>query len=450
MTIRVPTVRHGLAGLALCAALGLAYLPDLGHGFVKDDFMWIRSARIQSAGDAVGLFTQNVGFYRPIVAATFALDYALWGMEPLAYGITNLALLATGAWLLYLVARQLNVPTAAGALACALWVFNFHGINMAVLWISGRTSLLLSCTALAATLFVLRSRMMLGGLFCLLAMLSKEEAVVLPFLLGAWVYLTPSGTRRPAVRILSTWPLFAALAVYTLLRLQSGAFWPATAPSYYQLTAQPQVVFRNVLEYLDRGATWPAVVTVIVMAAARTLPVFTSEERRITAFGALWFACGYAITVFVPVRSSLYAVFPSIGACLAAAGVVAALMRSRPGRVRGALAVLSLVPLLLFPVFRARNEGLVAPAELSATVLKDLQLSTARFTGGARIVLVDDPIARFNLDAAFGALFPDAVALALGDRFQGEILSGAGDVARANFEGALVLALQNGRLEPYR
>ena len=450
MTIRVPTVRHCLAGLALCAALCLAYLPDLGHGFVKDDFMWIRSARIQSAGDAVGLFTQNVGFYRPIVSATFALDYALWGMEPLAYGVTNLALLGTGAWLLYLVARQLNVPPAACALACALWVFNFHGINMAVLWISGRTALLLTCTALAATLFVLRGRMMLGGLLCLLAMLSKEEAVVLPFLLGAWVYLTPSGTRRTAVRILSTWPLFAALAVYTLLRLQSGAFWPATAPSYYQLTVQPQVVFRNVLEYLDRGATWPAVVTVIVMAAARTLPVFTSEERRITALGALWFACGYAITVFVPVRSSLYAVFPSIGACLAAAVVVAALMPSRPGRVRTALAVLSLVPLLLFPVFRARNESLVAPAELSTTVLGDLRRATATLPGGARIVLIDDPISRFNLDTAFGALFPDAVALILGERFRGEILSGAGDVANANLEGALVLALRNGRLEPYR
>jgi hypothetical protein len=450
MTIRVPTVRHGLAGLALFAGLCLAYLPDLGHGFVKDDFMWIRSARIQSAGDVVGLFTHNVGFYRPIVSATFALNYALWGVEPLAYGITNLALLAAGAWLLYLVARQLKVPPAAGALACALWVFNFHGINMAVLWISGRTALLLTCTALAATLFVLRGRMMLGGLLCLLAMLSKEEAVVLPFLLAGWVYLTPSGTRRTAARIISIWPLFAALAVYTFLRLQSGAFWPATAPSYYQLTVQPGVVFRNLLEYLDRGATWPAVVTVIVMAAARTLPVFTPEERRITALGALWFACGYAITVFVPVRSSLYAVFPSIGACLAAAAVVAALMRSRPGRVRGALAVLSLVPLLLFPVFRARNESLVAPAELSTTVVGDLRRATATLPEGARIVLIDDPISRFNLDTAFGGLFPDAVALLLGDRFRGEVLSGADDVANANLEGALVLVLRNGRLGPYR
>src|SRR5687767_15497783 len=59
---------------------------------------------------------------------------------------------------------------------------------------------------------------------------SKEEAVVLPFLLGAWMYLTPSVTRRPAVRILSTLPLFAAFTIYTLRRLQLGALWPATGP----------------------------------------------------------------------------------------------------------------------------------------------------------------------------------------------------------------------------
>ena len=38
-----------IAGVLLSAALLLAYVPDLGHGFVKDDFGWIRGARIESA-----------------------------------------------------------------------------------------------------------------------------------------------------------------------------------------------------------------------------------------------------------------------------------------------------------------------------------------------------------------------------------------------------------------
>ena len=43
----------------LLAALGLAYLPDLGHGFIKDDFMWIRTARLESIADLPTLLTQN-------------------------------------------------------------------------------------------------------------------------------------------------------------------------------------------------------------------------------------------------------------------------------------------------------------------------------------------------------------------------------------------------------
>jgi hypothetical protein len=424
----------------LCSALCLAYLPDLGHGFIRDDFRWIREARVHSATDAAALLTQNVGFYRPAVSATFALNYALAGTVPFAYGATNFFLLVTGAALLFFVARRLGLPTAACAVASALWVFNFHGINMALLWISGRTTLLLSCASLASALFVLNGRVVLGALFCLVALLSKEEAVVLPFLLACWVY----PNRHPS----TVWPLFAALVVYLVLRLQSGAFWPSTAPSYYRLTLDSSLLVRNVLEYLDRGATWSAVVALIVMAAARTRPSFNPEERRVLALGALWFACGYAITVFVPGRSSLYAVFPSIGVCLATATLVGALIRRQPDRTLRTLAALSVIPLLLVPVYRARNARWVGPAELSAAVLSEVRREAGTFPSGARIVLIDDPLARPNLDTAFGGLLPDAIALTLGERFRGEVLPDAGDAANTPLDGALVLTFRHGRLDP--
>jgi hypothetical protein len=438
-----------IAGGLLAAALLLAYVPDLGHGFVKDDFGWIRGARIESADDAAALLTRNNGFYRPLVSATFALNYAVSGMAPLAYGVTNFALLLGGAALLFMVARRLNLPVTPSALASALWAFNFHGINMAVLWVSGRTALLLSCAAMASTLAVMNGRMMLGGVFCLLAMLSKEEAVVLPFLLACWTAMRSQTPLYPARRLSSMWPLLAALAIYLVLRLQSDAFWPATAPSYYRLTIQPSILFSNALEYLDRGATWPAAVVLLVAIAARTRPILAPGERRILTLGALWFAFGYATTVAVPVRSSLYAVFPSIGACIAAAAVVAALTRQQPSRALRALAVASAIPLLLVPVYRARNVRLVAPADLSATVLRDVERAATPFPAGVRLVLIDDPSTRFTLDAAFGGLLPDALALTLGDRFEGEILA-AGDVSNARRDGALVLGLHNGRLESRR
>jgi hypothetical protein len=429
-----------VVGVLLSTALLLAYVPDLGHGFVKDDFRWIRGARVQSVNDAAALLTQSTGFYRPLVSVTFALNYAMSGMAPFAYGATNFGLLLVGAALLFLVSRRLGLPDAPSALAASLWAFNFHGINMAVLWASGRTALLLTCASLASTLAALNGRMMIAGVFCLLAMLSKEEAVVLPSLLACWLY--------PDRRLSRLWPLFAALAIYLVLRLRSAAFWPSTAPAYYQFTIQPSIVFRNALEYLDRGATCAAVIALMVAAAARARPILSPRDRRILALAALWFALGYAITVLIPVRSSLYAVFPSIGACIGAAVVVAALIRQQPDRTLRILAVSSIIPLLLVPVYRVRNVRWAAPAELSATVLSDLRRAAAPFPHGIRLVLIDDPAARFNLGTAFGALLPDAVALTLGDRFEGEVVT-AGDSSNTQLD-AVVLALRHGRLEPDR
>jgi hypothetical protein len=447
-----------IVGVLLSTALLLAYVPDLGHGFVKDDFGWIRGARVESVTDAAALLTQSTGFYRPLVSVTFAINYAMSGMAPFAYGATNFGLLLAGAALLFLVARRLGLPAAPSVLAAALWAFNFHGINMALLWASGRTALLLTCASLAATVAVLNGRMMIGGVFCLLAMLSKEEAVVVPFLLTCWTAIrsqTQYSQARapdwfyPGRGLSRMWPLFAALAIYLVLRMHSAAFWPSTAPTYYQLTIRPSIVFRNALEYLDRGATCAAVIALMVAAAARVRPILSPRDRRILALAAIWFALGYAITVLVPVRSSLYAVFPSIGACIAAAVVVAALIRQQPDRTLRILAVSSVIPLLLVPVYRVRNVRWVAPAELSATVLSDLRSAATPFPGGIRLVLIDDSAARFNLATAFGGLLPDAVALTLGDRFEGEIVT-APDVANTRLDGAVVLALRNGRLESDR
>jgi hypothetical protein len=438
-----------VSAFILLLALCLAYVPDLGHGFIKDDFMWIRTARVHSVTDAAALLKQNVGFYRPVVSATFAVNYALWGMNPSAYAFTNFGLLLLAACLLFMVGKALDLPDSAALLAAALWVFNFHGVNMAILWSSGRTALLLCCAALAATVLVLNGRMLLAGLFCLIALLSKEEAVVLPFLLAWCVTFGRPRHARRVEAFASTWPLFGSLLIYAVLRHQSGAFGPTTAPPYYQFASQPSLLLRNVLEYVDRGATWPIFVGVVLMAAARRFPASpTCSERLALAFAALWFGCGYALTVFIPVRSSLYALFPSVGACIAIAVIASRLLRQEPTRVRRTLAAVVVLPLLLLPVYRARNIRWVNLANLSTTAMRQVSQAAEQSPNSMRVVLIDNPTDRFNLDATFGTLFPDAVTLVLGERFQGEILPSERDIDGREREGTILLVLRGGRLEP--
>lgn len=423
-------MRLYIAGLLLALAFLLIYLPAIGHGFIKDDFRWIAESRVTSSSDLVALFQRNIGFYRPLVSASFAANYAVFGLNAFGYGITNLAvLLIDGALVFWLANRLTGVPEAA-LLAAVAWLFNFHGVNMALLWISGRTALLLCLFALGTAVAARSGRTLLAALLALAAMLCKEEAALLPLLFTVLAILDGSPRRY--------WMMWVALALYLALRVNSGAFGPQDAPPFYQFTFAPLALVRNVFEYLDRGATFAAAIAVALMIAARARPVFTDAEKRILACAAVWFVCFYALTVFVPVRSDLYALAPSIGSALAVAVVASAVRRTAVARVERCCVVLIVLVFLLIPIYRQRNERWVVPADLSASVLRTLHVATAGMEGG-EIVLVDDPSARFTLDGSFGNLFGDAVHLALGPAWQGRI---ADEGTPARF----VFVLQDGRL----
>lgn len=163
----------------LVAALLAIYGPGIGRGFIKDDFVWIAQNRTEGPADLLVPFLQAPDFYRPVVALSFAADWRLFGVEPLGYGLTNLALLLAAAVALGRLAVALGLPRGGAFAAAAVWSLNFHGINMALLWISGRTSLLATLFALLAAGAFVRQRPQAAG-WALLAMLSKEEAVLLP------------------------------------------------------------------------------------------------------------------------------------------------------------------------------------------------------------------------------------------------------------------------------
>jgi hypothetical protein len=313
-----------------------------------------------------------------------------------------------------------------------------------LLWTSGRTALLLCLFAQAGALVLLsrwRWAHVVTGLLALAAMLSKEEAVLLPPLFVALQLLSARATTARDI-VSRSWPFCAALIVYLLARGHSGAFTVANAPDYYRPTFDPRAVLKNILEYLDRGATFAAVVSLIAWFAVPRRSPLTDEERRAIGCGIAWFLAMYAITVFVPVRSSLYAVAPSIGSALAAGAFASRAWRSAPARFARVATAMIVVLALLVPVYRSRNHGLVEPADLAAQSLAAVQTAARSHPDARDIVLVDDPQAPVTLDSAFGALFPDAIHLFVGPRVHGSITNDAVTVAG----DALVFELRAGRL----
>ena len=406
--------QRALASAALYAPFVvflIVYAPAVGHGFISDDFRWIVESRIAQPADLVRTFSRNTGFYRPMVALTFAADYAAFGSEPFGYGVTNLALAIGCAVLLFVLIRGLRLPKEAAAFGAALWLLHFHGSQMAILWISGRTALVLVAASLAAAISLLRARLLLAALFLLVALFAKEEAIALPLILLIWLVVLRRGSPSPPKVHPGIWFAVscAALAVYVVFRARSGAMTPGNVPSYYQFTFAPAAVADNLLEYTDRTLTFPAAVCLLAFLLLR--PAWRSIEvsRPTIVCGIAWILGGYALTMFLPVRSSLYACFPSIGASILAAEIGTALWRHAPrtGRLRAAAAAIAVV-IALIPFYRARNHRWVDLADFSSSVLAQLRRSTASLPDGARVVLIDERDKRINLEAAFGTLINDA------------------------------------------
>lgn len=412
-----PLFRVGLVA-PFAVFLGL-YAPSVGHGFIADDFGWILHSRVADVHDLVGVFQQSRGFYRPVVAVSFAADYALFGTHPFGYGLTNLVLAIVCGALVYLVAHELSLPRGAAIVAAALWLLNPHGINTAILWMSGRTELLLTLGSLAAALLMLRGHPFLALLPAAIALFAKEEAVVLPAILACWwIVARPRAIDR---RTLVLWAIAAAalLGVYFALRSRTGAMTPATAPAYYRLTTDPALIARNVLEYADRAMTFSAAFALLAILVLRPTTRIRDSwvSRDVVLCGAAWIAGGYAITVLVPVRSSLYACFPSVGACLIAADIAARRWESAATRPRqiGAVAAV-VVSLALIPVYVLRNRATVANARFSSAVLDDLAAATGGLPDGASVIVLDDRSHRPNVDSAFNGAINDAFALTSGRR----------------------------------
>ena len=72
------------------------------------------------------------------------------------------------------LALDLGLSRRAALLAAVLWMINPHGINMAILWLSGRTTTLLTLFSLLAAVAFMRRGMARRALIAM-ALLSKER-----------------------------------------------------------------------------------------------------------------------------------------------------------------------------------------------------------------------------------------------------------------------------------
>src|SRR5258708_23498103 len=123
--------------LAPLLAFALAYVPDMGHGFVKDDFRWISESRVEGVADALAIFVRDNGFYRPLVGLRFAADHALFGVRPLPYAVTNLLVILAAAAALHGLGLALGLSPGAAAFAAAAFLLHHAVFQVPRLCVGG-------------------------------------------------------------------------------------------------------------------------------------------------------------------------------------------------------------------------------------------------------------------------------------------------------------------------
>jgi hypothetical protein len=434
------------------------YLPAAGHGLMLDDYSWILTSQVRSFSDFIDLFRTDNGFYRPVVAVTFSANEWMFGTRPLGYGVTNVLLALACGWLIVALARALAVPKGAAILAGALWLLNFQGTRTAVQWVSGRTVLVLILAATASALALVRGRTILALVFAALALFAKEEAVLLPVLLLGWIYVLRAHGRDTGIK---AWVWIAGtaaiLAVYFIARGSTGAMTIANAPAHYHLTLDPVLFVKNVMRYADRVLTTPLLLLIGALALlGRAKPLLDERSRMILWLGGLWLAGGFGLTLFIPTRSDLYACFPAVGVCLAAAAIAGRSWEQAPvTRQRRALVCLLVALVALSPIYYLRTERRTKLTEFAAATLGDLVTLTARLPPNATVVIDDDVGARQtdqpNLEDAFGGLLNDAYALMAGRRLRIRIEPAPPDLGPAPACATCIdlrLKVSGGRLLP--
>jgi protein O-mannosyl-transferase len=211
-----------IVAAALVALTLVAYFPALRGDFVWDDNDYVSNNPTLRSGEglrAIWFDPTATPQYYPLVHSSYWLEYHLWGLDPLGYHLTNVALHLASAFLLWRILQFLGVR---GAWLVAA-IFAVHPVHVeSVAWITERKNVLSGVFYLSAMLIYLplaldpdalpaARRRWKYGVVCalfLLALLSKTVTASLPaalLLLIAW--------KRGRVRWPDVWPLLPLVII---------------------------------------------------------------------------------------------------------------------------------------------------------------------------------------------------------------------------------------------
>lgn len=379
-------MKKGLLYPIIIILLGiLAYSNSLNGKFIWDDITLIRDNLYLRHWTGVARFfikdtteggTDKLYPYRPLQMASYALEYSIWRLNVLGYHAVNMVLHILTAlcvyWLLNILFKDYLVCFLTGAF------FVLHPIHTeAVSYISGRADPLAALFLLLCIISYIKmtdSRnvyyMILTIVFYVLALLSRENSLILPFLLLIYHYVFGKKIKlKPFLAILIITliylvsrlsflePPVSPFAATTILQRIPGFF--AAISQYLRLMAFPFDLHMEYGKILFR-LTDPRVAAGMLLSLILTAGLIIYGKRnKLISFSILWF-----FTTLLP-QSNLYPLnsymaehwlyLPSIGLFLLLAEGIGRVVSNNRFRLSAMLFTASLLIFYAYATIRQNN-----------------------------------------------------------------------------------------------
>jgi tetratricopeptide (TPR) repeat protein len=372
--------RQTLVAVALVAvAAALPFVGAWGNDFVAfdDDFTLVHNPEFRGLSPAHlrwMLTTFTGGYWQPLAWVTFALDHAVWGMEPRGYHLTAIVLHVVTAVLVWLLLRALLVRAAVrDASDTAIAVGATVG---AVLWA-------VHPLRVEVVAWATERRLLLGALFFLVAVLAHMRVA----------------DRAAAGRSRAPW--IAATFVATVLSLLAGP-WAVTLPA--ALLVLDVFPLRRLQRETPLGLLVEKLPLAVLALAELVVLRFSTDGLRMSlddhplparlaqAAWGIWFYIGKTLwpvdlsplyELQLPLDPTAARFVVAAFATLVVTGVLVAQRRRWPG----ALAAWTAYLILLAPVLGLQQTGPHLVAD-RYTYLAGIPLSALLAAGVARVWVV--------------------------------------------------------------
>jgi hypothetical protein len=398
-----------LISILLCVIVLLSFSALQNAQFINlDDWGYVfRNANVMNGLSVEGIqwafTTTHMNNWQPITWISHMLDCSLFGVDPGAHHVVNVALHAANSILVFFVLLRFTGCCLKSAFVAA--VFAVHPLHVeSVAWISERRDVLSTLfgllTLLAYARFIRRPSPLWYGVALVsfaLGLLSKPMLVTLPFvllLLDFWPAGRIAGWRDFGRRTLEKFPFFllsAAACVVTYVSQEQSGAMAVVQPldlrianafvSYVRYMGKSLVPINLAIKY-PYPVSIPLAHTLgsaLFLGLVTTAALWLAKTRPYLAVGWFWFLGTLfpvigLVKVGTQAMADRYMYIPLIGLLIATAWGIPPLLKGIPYR-RALLSVSALLCILILALLTRIQVGYwhdsVALYEHTAAVTND-------------------------------------------------------------------------------